>query len=172
MKGSERTVLHLVAEATSASHERLLPVHRGFDAVRRAVAGKQAPPLPSEDLVFDQYTVTDIERAVREDLAPEPDLLASGYWTLGRTTPRHGAPWASVTIDETSSSVYFRIRTAGTFDDVEDPPQWVAWRVNSDDTQPVSSILMNASTADFWWTIEGSSLRITVVTNSDQVRSA
>ena len=164
MKASDMlsTELHLIAEVTSASHERIVPVHRGFDAVRQAIAAKQPPPEPTEDSLFDRYTVEDIQRATRESLAPEPGLLTNGYWTLGRTAPRHGTPWASLTLDERSGAVYFRLRIAGTFDEDDDPPRWVACLVNNGDHE-AGEVLMNARLTDFWWTVEGAVLRITVV---------
>jgi hypothetical protein len=156
------SVLHLVANVTPAARERIAPVHRGFDVVRRAIAASQTPADPTPESVYDRYTVADVERVTSELIAPEPSLLVNGYWTLGRATPRHGAPWASVTIDENNGCAYFRVRIAGTFDDIEDPPLWAACRVDND-LREFGSVLMDAGSVDFWWTVDGTKLRITVV---------
>jgi len=85
---------------------------------------------------------------------PGQNYLNQGYWSFNRKYPCFGAPWVDLAFNESSKDIYFKIRCKGSFCDIEAPPYWIHFILNTNkyhSYEELDYIFSNYNTIDYWW---------------------
>jgi hypothetical protein len=133
------------------------------DSEKEKVAGKFG---------VDKFLIDDISSVGNGSVGPPINIdTSAAFWTLGRSSPRWGMPWASLTLRD-HGQCDLGIRWGGSFEDDEDPPKMVRVSIAFENPLPNDiEQLLFSSRIDLWMQMEGSLLRGVLVMSDPTTKS-
>jgi hypothetical protein len=160
-------IIFALPESKDAKHA-LLQVFERFAGLYEFLkiqpnAHRQQERTLEERFFVDRFAIEDALDVVRGVRKP-PDAAGWKFWSLYRYQPRRGMAWASFEADGLADKVFLKIRCGGTYDQDDEPPEWI--RLQS--IAPLTSLqsfwdqLWAAAAYDVWATIRGEQVSVCV----------